>query len=73
MEGKQIARKELVTALKTIIRNDKTEYTYSGKKSLNRLDEAPKKGRRWLTPREIAASVLREMGDHNPYGNMEDK
>lgn len=53
--------------LKIIFFNDKTSYYYSGKMSLNRFGVAPHKSKRWETPAEIAAEMLRKMGYNQPY------
>jgi len=61
MDNLTIARR-----LKAIFYNDKTEYDYHCKKSLNRFGERPNQGTCWCTPAEIAMSVLKEMGYDSP-------
>lgn len=48
-------------ALQNIMRLDKTEYGYDGKRAANRDGELPGKGKTWLTPREIAENILRNL------------
>ena len=62
-------KEELLQTLQYIWENDKTVYDYRGRDSENRNAELPNgKGERWLTPREIAESTLREFGrsPHKP-------
>jgi hypothetical protein len=56
----------LAQMLKRIFYNDKTEYDYHCKRSLNRFGEKPAKGKRWLTPAEISEYALRELGYDHP-------
>lgn len=52
---------EIKRGLEKIIENDKTEYDYSGKISLNREGKVPGVGKRWATPRELARDLLKDM------------
>lgn len=52
---------KILQGLKSIFLNDKTQYNYSGKDSLNKFGGVPQKGKRWNTPAEIAMDIIREL------------
>jgi hypothetical protein len=62
MDNLTIARR-----LKSIFFNDKTQYSYDGKGSLNRFGIPPNMGRRWSTPAEIALDIIKGLGYHTFY------
>jgi len=54
---------QIARLFKNIFMNDKTQYGYSGKESLNRFGWAPsQKGKRWKTPAEIARQAIIDLG-----------
>ena len=61
---------KILQGLKSIFLNDKTQYNYSGKDSLNRFGGICQEGKRWNTPAEIAMDMIRELrsaGHKDPF------
>jgi len=46
--------------VRDVFRNDKTTYSYYDKTSEKKSGEKPKKGKRWLTPSEMAMQFARK-------------
>jgi len=56
-----LARSDIKDVLKRIVNVDKTFYNSYGKNKLNRFGEAPSNGKRFATPRELAAKLLMQL------------
>ena len=57
---------EIIDVLKSISKNDKTEYSYTGKLSVTRNNEKPLAGEKFLTPRELANRLIKELNGIRP-------
>lgn len=51
---------EVFDFVKDVFKNDKTVYSYYDETSEKKSGEKPKKGKRWLTPSEMAMAFARE-------------
>lgn len=58
-------KSDLIGCFKGIRKNDKTIYTYDGEDSKTRDGDIPKKGERWITPKEFAENWIKELESGN--------